>query len=28
MPVRIRISQDAQTFVDLLIAKRPEMGAP
>jgi hypothetical protein len=28
MPVRIRISQDAQTYVDLLIAKRPEMGAP
>jgi hypothetical protein len=28
MPVRIRISQDVETYVDLLIAKRPEMGAP
>ena len=28
MPVRIRISQDVQNYLDLLIAKRPEMGAP
>ena len=26
LPVRIRIRQDAQTYLDLLISKRPEMG--
>ena len=26
LPVRIRIRQDAQTFIDLLISKRPELG--
>ena len=26
LPVRIRIRQDAQTYIDLLISKRPEMG--
>jgi len=28
LPVRIRINQDAENYVDLLIAKKPEMGAP
>ncbi len=28
LPVRIRINQDANNYVDLLIAKKPEMGAP
>jgi len=28
LPARIRIEQDAQTWVDLLIARRPELGAP
>ena len=26
LPVRIRIRQDAQTYIDLLISKRPELG--
>ena len=26
LPVRIRIQQDAETYIDLLISKRPEMG--
>jgi Protein of unknown function (DUF3108) len=26
-PVRIRIHQDAETFIDLMISKRPEMGS-
>ena len=26
LPVRIRIEQDATTFIDLMIAKKPEMG--
>jgi len=28
LPVRIRIEQDAATYVDLMIARRPEIGAP
>ena len=28
LPVRIRIEQDAATYVDLMIARRPELGAP
>jgi hypothetical protein len=28
LPVRIRIEQDAATFIDLMIAGKPEMGAP
>ncbi|MEP6876394.1 MAG: DUF3108 domain-containing protein [Burkholderiales bacterium] len=28
LPVRIRINQDANNYLDLLIAKKPEMGAP
>lgn len=28
LPVRIRIQQDAQTYVDLMIARRPEIAAP
>ena len=28
LPVRIRIEQDADNYVDLLIARRPEMAAP
>jgi hypothetical protein len=28
LPVRIRIAQDVDTYVDLLIAKPPELGAP
>jgi len=28
MPVRIRITQDTDNYVDLLIAKRPDMGTP
>ena len=28
LPVRIRIEQDAGTFIDVMIAKPPEMGAP
>ena len=28
LPVRIRIEQDADTWVDLMISKRPELGAP
>ncbi|KNZ31765.1 MAG: hypothetical protein AD742_14815 [Methylibium sp. NZG] len=28
LPVRIRIEQDAQTFVDLVVARKPELGAP
>ncbi|MDE2297169.1 MAG: DUF3108 domain-containing protein, partial [Burkholderiales bacterium] len=28
LPVRIRIEQDPQTYIDLMIAKRPELGAP
>jgi hypothetical protein len=28
LPVRIRIEQDAETWVDLMISKRPELGAP
>ena len=28
LPVRIRIRQDAETFIDLLIARRPELAAP
>ena len=27
LPVRIRIQQDAETFIDLVIARRPELGA-
>jgi hypothetical protein len=27
LPVRIRIAQDATTFIDLMIAKKPELGA-
>ena len=26
LPVRIRIQQDAENYIDLLIAKRPELG--
>jgi hypothetical protein len=28
LPVRIRIQQDADTFIDLVIARRPELSAP
>ena len=28
LPVRIRIRQDAETFIDLLISRRPEMASP
>ena len=28
LPVRIRIEQDPQTYIDLMISKRPELGAP
>ena len=28
MPARIRIRQDASTYVDLLVSKKPEIGAP
>ena len=28
LPVRIRIQQDAETFVDLVVARKPELGAP
>ena len=28
LPVRIRIQQDTANYVDLLISKKPEMGAP
>lgn len=28
LPARIRIQQDAETFVDLVLARRPELGAP
>jgi len=28
LPVRIRIEQDAATYVDLMIARRPEIGSP
>ena len=28
LPVRIRIRQDAETFIDLLISRRPEMAGP
>ena len=28
MPVRIRITQDTDTYADLLISKKPEMGTP
>ena len=28
LPVRIRIEQDPQTFIDLVIARRPELAGP
>jgi hypothetical protein len=28
LPVRIRIQQDAQTFIDLVLARRPELAGP
>ena len=28
LPVRLRIEQDATTYVELLIAKKPEMSGP
>ena len=28
LPVRIRIEQDPQTYIDLMISKRPELGVP
>lgn len=28
LPVRIRIQQDAETFIDLVIARKPELAAP
>lgn len=28
LPARIRIQQDAETFVDLVLARKPELGAP
>jgi Protein of unknown function (DUF3108) len=28
LPVRIRIQQDAETFIDLVMARKPELGAP
>ena len=28
LPVRIRIEQDPQTYIDLMISRRPELGAP
>ena len=28
LPVRIRIEQDAEVFIDLMIERKPELGAP
>jgi hypothetical protein len=28
LPVRIRIQQDAETFIDLVIARKPQLAAP